>query len=90
MLFSNPRPRTYTADFGQRMAELLPSFNESPALRPSSIVDSLMVAKLRAMSMGTDEWADAGVPDLLRYVYGAKGLNIPEEWRPCFPASHFA
>lgn len=72
------------------MAELLPSFNESPALRPSSMVDSLTIAKLQAMSTGTDDWCDAGVPDLLRYVYGAKGLNIPQAWKCCFPASHFA
>ena len=72
------------------MAELLPAFNESPAMRPTSMLDSSVVTKLREMSMGEDDWADAGVPELLRYVYGAKGLNIPEEWRPCFPASHFA
>ncbi|CAE7822447.1 unnamed protein product, partial [Symbiodinium sp. CCMP2456] len=71
--------KAYTTTFGQRMAELLPSFNESPALRPSSMVDSLTIAKLQAMSMGTDDWCDAGVPDLLRYVYGAKGLNIPQD-----------
>lgn len=64
--------------------------NESPPLRPSAMVDSSTVDKLRNLDMGSDDWSDAGVPQLLEYVYGAKGLAIPEEWRPCFPASHFA
>ena len=54
------------------------------------MVDALTIQKLQAMDMGFDDWSDAGVPDLLKYVYGAKGLHIPEEWRPCFPRSHFA
>lgn len=54
------------------------------------MVDASTVDKLRKMDMGDDDWADAGVPELLAYVYGAKGLFIPPEWRGCFPRGLFA
>ena len=54
------------------------------------MVDASTVDRLRDMDMGEDDWSDAGVPELLRYVYGAKGLVIPPEWRPCFPRHLFA
>ena len=71
------------------MVDLLPSFNDSPALRVTSMIDTSARDKLRSMDMGADDWSDAGVPELLQYVYGAKGLVIPPEWRECFPAACF-
>ena len=71
------------------MVELFPSFTESPALRATSMLDASTRDKLRNMDMGPDDWLEAGVPELLQYVYGAKGLVIPPEWRECFPAKYF-
>ncbi|CAE7362808.1 hypothetical protein AK812_SmicGene15369 [Symbiodinium microadriaticum] len=72
---------TYTKSFGKHMAELLPLFNRSPALRPVSMVDASTIQKLEKLDMGADDWADAGLPGLLQYLYGAKGLVIPTEWQ---------
>ncbi|CAE7313379.1 unnamed protein product [Symbiodinium sp. CCMP2592] len=82
-------PRNYTKEFAEHMVELFPNFNECPALRHSSMIDASTRDKLRRMDMGADDWLDAGVPELLKYVYGAKGLVIPPEWRDCFPGAHF-
>lgn len=72
------------------MAGLLPEFNRLPALRDVSMVDVKTIQKLQTMDMGRDDWSDAGLPDLLRYLYGAKGLVIPAEWAGCFPTTYFA
>ena len=69
---------------------MLPAFNGSPALRvcPFIPADSAR-ARLRDLDMGSDDWSDAGLPELLAYVYGAKGLKIPRKWQVCFPADCF-
>ncbi|CAE7383534.1 unnamed protein product [Symbiodinium sp. CCMP2456] len=72
---------TYPRPFGQEMAELLPLFNKSPPMRPTQMLDASTVERLRCLDMGEDDWADAGLWDLLRYVYGAKGLCIPGQWK---------
>ncbi|CAE7180797.1 unnamed protein product [Symbiodinium microadriaticum] len=64
------RQRNYTTEFARHMVDLLPSFNDSPALRVTSMIDTSARDKLRSMDMGADDWSDAGVPELLQYVYG--------------------
>ena len=83
-------PRSYPIAFGRKMAEMLPAFNSSPALRPTTMVDASTVAKLCRMDISSDDWSEAGLWDLLVYVYGAKGLCIPDQWKICFPGSLFA
>ena len=82
--------RTYTREFGQKMADLLPSFNKNPAMPAASCIDDSVVGRLAQLEMGEDDWSDAGLTDLLKYVYGAKGLVIPEIWKCCFPKEMFA
>ena len=72
------------------MAKLLPLVNKSPPLRPTAMLDASTEEKRRCLDMGEDDWADAGLWELVRYVYGAKGLRIPEQWKVCFPSSLFA
>ena len=87
----NGASRTYTREFGQHMANLMPAFNSAPSAVPASSYDEdEVIAKLAALSMGEDDWADAGLPELVRYVYGAKGLKIPTKWHCCFPRAHFS
>ena len=83
--------RTYTAEFGNHMAKMLPTFNSSPAVRLnlSCQDEDAILARLCSMPMGVDNWADAGAPELLAYVYGAKGLRIPPNWQRCFPSNLF-
>ena len=72
------------------MSDLLPAFiKSSRAAATASCSEDKAIALLYELEMGVDDWSDAGLPDLLRYVYGAKGLLIPRKWQPCFPASHF-
>ncbi|CAE7231731.1 unnamed protein product [Symbiodinium sp. CCMP2592] len=73
--------QTYTPAFSREMAKLLPLVMKSPPLRPTAMLDASTVEKLRCLDMGEDDWADAGLWDLVRYVYGAKGLRIPEQWK---------
>ena len=58
--------RTYTPEFGQKMASLLPSFNRSPAMKSHSFSwdEQAVAQQLSEMPMG-DLWSDAGVPELL-------------------------
>ncbi|OLQ05856.1 hypothetical protein AK812_SmicGene10912 [Symbiodinium microadriaticum] len=71
----------YTRPFSQEMAKLLPFFMKSSPMRPTGMVDASTIEKLRCLDMGEDDWADGGLWDLLRYVYGAKGLCIPAQWK---------
>ena len=72
------------------MANELPNFNRSPPLKQTSMFcTESVIAELCGLEMDPDDWADAGLPELLKYVYGAKGLIIPEPWKPCFPKSVF-
>ena len=83
--------RTYTKEFGAHMANLLPIFNNNPAIKlVASSADDLVIESLATLPMGEDSWADAGLPELLKYVYGAKGLKIPQPWKRCFPSDIFA
>ena len=72
------------------MASLLPAFNRSAAMktRHSSCDEQAVLQRLRDMPV-EDMWSDAGVPELLSYAFGAKGLSIPRSWWSCFPSSHF-
>ncbi|CAE7318528.1 unnamed protein product [Symbiodinium sp. CCMP2592] len=81
LIWRHPRFQTYTESFGKHMAKLLRSFNASPALRPVSMVDASVVQRLQNLDMEMDDWADAGLRDVLKYLYGAKGLVIPFEWK---------
>ena len=74
------------------MAELLPTFNSSPCMMHNAAWqdEDRTIEQLRSMEMGEDSWSDAGVPELVRYLYGAKGLNSPTKWQCCFPSEHFS
>ena len=73
------------------MSNMLPAFNVTGhrAARYSSPDEDEVIACLCKLEMGDDDWSDAGLPQLLEYVYGAKGLQIPLKWQACFPTSHF-
>ena len=72
------------------MANMLSAFNRSSAMKlPASSQEDTVVRKLRDMPWGDDDWSDAGLPAVLAYVYGAKGLVIPKIWQTCFPSTHF-
>ena len=32
------------------------------------------------------DWGDASLIQVVRYLRGSKYLELPEEWRSCFPA----
>ena len=84
--------RTYTKKFGQEMVKLLPAFNDSAALPQlvNTYPEDRVIQRLCDLDMGEDDWLDAGLPELLEYLYGAKGLNIPQRWQRCFPPHIFA
>lgn len=45
------------------------------------------LAKLwRETDLG-DRWEDAGLPELVRYLAGARGLKVPSEWEWIIPST---
>ena len=78
-------PRTYTREFGMKMAEELPAFNgASPTIASACHEDSVIEA-LCNMDMGRDDWSDAGLPELLEYLYGARGFTGAPFMATLFP-----
>ena len=82
-------PRTYTPEFGMKMAQELPAFNGASRTIASACREDSVIEALCNMDMGRDDWSDAGLPELLEYLYGAWGLKVPSKWRCCFPDSLF-
>ncbi len=35
--------------------------------------------------VGDDLWKDAAMPEVLKYLFGGKSLELPEEWRRYVP-----
>lgn len=75
--------RIYTREFAKRMTQILPP--KSISLPASADPASALARVWNETDLG-DRWADAGLPDLVRYLIGARGLKIPKEWEWIIPA----
>ena len=71
------------------MLEILPAMidERTPSPLPSGRTagEELRSLWLQESSLG-DTWEDAGLKDLCRYLLGAKGLQIPQEWQWIVPS----
>ena len=85
-------PRTYTKQFGMKMASLLPKMLErdSPQLPLAREDQQKAVAEFANLwgdgDLG-DLWEDAGLPKVARYIFSAKGLRVPKGWEWLIPTS---
>ena len=71
------------------MLELLPVAADAE-IQPSRPRDAL-ATELTSLwtqtdGLGPDLWDDAGMPQLVHYLLGAKGLNVPEQWEWLIPS----
>ena len=84
--------RNYTRQFAEKMKKILPKMIAENDQDPSSPQPSRLARQeLRALwledpSLG-DTWDDAGLKDLCRYLLGARGLNIPDQWKWIVPTT---
>ena len=79
--------RTYTKEFATKMVELLPSMIDGIPPRPRHNDAEEELTRLWNETDGLgDMWIDAGMPDLFKYLIGAKGLAVPQKWEWLIPS----
>ena len=74
------------------MLELLPLAHDAeiPPPRPrDALADELASLWAQTDGLGPDLWTDAGMPELVHYLLGAKGLNVPARWEWSLLTSKF-
>ncbi len=80
--------REYPINFGMKFVRMLPALRTGGGGQP--ILDKKSVAALDAKaifeSMKFDDlWEDAEMVEVLQYLKGNSGLEIPEEWKNVLP-----
>jgi hypothetical protein len=81
--------RAYPKQFGQKFAAAIPSLVATAAGKPCYTSEdraNFDAKKVFASMKFTDLCEDAGLPELLRYLYGNHSLDIPESWRCIIPS----
>ena len=80
--------RSYPIQFGMLLQKLLPDFMSSsrsiPAFTDEVRANLDSKAIFKSMSMA-DQWPDADICSLIRYLRGNRHLNIPEDWLEVIP-----
>ena len=76
--------RIYTKEFAHRMTQILPPKKSSHSPAPSTDAAAQLAQVWRETDLG-DEWQDAGLPELVRYLVGARGLKVPPQWEWIIP-----
>lgn len=75
-------PRTYTREFAKHMTKIL---KPNPAMSsPSSSIREFLDLWSSSTSLG-DRWEDAGLPELARYLLGARGVVVPSQFASIIP-----
>ncbi|CAE7652058.1 unnamed protein product [Symbiodinium microadriaticum] len=78
--------RQYTAAFGQKIASELHSLIKfTPRLNHDDELQSREAIDIWNDWEWGDMWHMADMIDFVHYLYGAKALAIPSEWRPVLP-----
>lgn len=67
--------RIYTKEFAHRMTHILPPKKPTHNPAPSTDAAAKLAQVWRETDLG-DQWPDAGLPDLVRYLVGARGLKV--------------
>ena len=70
------------------MTEILPprKIDSAQPSEPSDAAARLTKLWLQSDGLG-DRWEDADLPRVARYLFGARGLNIPKQWEWLFPSN---
>lgn len=78
------QPRTYTRSFAQRAAALYPHMIKT-TVPPTAETSEYELGRLWASAPDLDQWDDAYLKEVVRYLAGAKGLKIPSGWEWIIP-----
>lgn len=82
------RLRSYTREFAKKMAEIHPDMIRGNK-RISELSESDAAKELQRFWKGTDfgdTWEDARLADVARYLIGAKGLEVPQQFAWMIPS----
>jgi len=76
--------RVYPVRFGRKVCELMPKLmtkgEGQPSLSPSRVAAHEALAETE-----WSDWPEANLAGALRYMWGNKSLQLPQEWRAAFP-----
>lgn len=76
--------RTYTKTFAKRAAFLYPKMVNKVSPPDGDVQEEF--CRLWVDRIDHDTWDDAYMKEVVRYLLGAKGLNIPSGWEWIVPA----
>jgi hypothetical protein len=82
--------RSYPIAFGLRIMQYLPKLRSgSTGCPPLDGQDGKpdAISMFRAMPMGPDNWSEASLLDVVKYLRGSIHLRLPQEWKDAFPTS---
>ena len=74
--------RTYPYQFGLRILRILGDLQKTGCKTYPQPPESFDPLKCYQEQQFTDLWEDAGMLDVLRYLYGNRHLRVPSEWKP--------
>lgn len=75
--------RHYTPTFGRKIASLFEKLKpECPFIGDDPTNDGRAIWE--AWEWG-DRWEDAAMPSFIKYLYGARSLRVPPQWKPLLP-----
>ena len=69
------------------MTQILPPKKSSHSPAPSTDAAAQLAQVWRETDLG-DEWQDAGLPERVRYLVGARGLKVPPQWEWIIPTQN--
>lgn len=80
--------RSYPIAFGLRIMRYLPKLRAGatgwpPLDEQGGGQDA--ISMFRAMPMGPDNWSEASLLDVVKYLRGSIHLRLPQDWKDAFP-----
>lgn len=76
--------RTYTREFAKKMSEIYPDMVGTDGLPQPPAADHELLEIFRDPDMG-DQWEDADLRSVAKYLLGARGLAVPPQFEACMP-----
>ena len=74
--------RTYPYKFGLRILRMLGDLQKHGCRTFPETPESFDALKCYQEQEFTDLWMDAGVDEIIKYLYGNLHLKIPQKWKP--------
>lgn len=75
-------PRTYPPRFAKKICDLMPQLKMHGEGRPD-VSGADVFSDLKAYPWS--DWPEGNIIEVIRYLRGNVDLNMPNEWKACFP-----